>query len=93
MKNPGAYRNGNRDRGYGKDQDMTMVHTHPTAGRSSARLTSTVWLHRLAGYVSEFAAARRRARMMRALEALPPETLKDIGWPTTDNNSARIVRK
>jgi hypothetical protein len=31
--------------------------------------------------------------MLRALEGLPPETLKDIGWPTTDSNRIRVVRK
>jgi hypothetical protein len=31
--------------------------------------------------------------MLRALEALPPETLKDIGWPTTDNYGRSVIRK
>ncbi|NTJ42415.1 DUF1127 domain-containing protein [Agrobacterium larrymoorei] len=35
----------------------------------------------------------KRRQTMRALEALPADTLKDIGWPTTDNKRMRIVRK
>jgi hypothetical protein len=31
--------------------------------------------------------------MLRALEALPPETLKDIGWPTTDTTRIHTIRK
>jgi hypothetical protein len=71
---------------------MTMIHYLPTVTRSPHR-PSPSWLNRLSGYVSGLHQSWQRARMLRALEGLPPETLKDIGWPTTDNNRIRIVRK
>lgn len=72
---------------------MTMVHTHTAFGAARPRPAPEIWLHRVADRVSELYANWSRARTLRALEALPPETLKDIGWPTTDNHSTRIVRK
>ncbi|KJF66423.1 MULTISPECIES: DUF1127 domain-containing protein [Rhizobium] len=72
---------------------MTMIHYLPAASRSSHRPSFGGWLHRLSAQVSALYAARQRARMLRALEALPPETLKDIGWPTTDSSRIRVIRK
>ena len=72
---------------------MTMVHTHTASGAQRSQPAPQIWLHRVADYVSELNTSWRRARALRALEALPAETLKDIGWPTTDNDRTRIVRK
>lgn len=74
-------------------KDMTMIHYLPVANRSAHRPSSGGWLHRLSGHVSALYRSWRRARMLRALEALPPETLKDIGWPTTDNYRTSAIRK
>lgn len=72
---------------------MTMIHYLPVANRSSQRPSSSGWLHRLSDHVSARYAAWRREKMLRALEALPPETLKDIGWPTTETSHTRAIRK
>ncbi|MDH7801060.1 MULTISPECIES: hypothetical protein [unclassified Rhizobium] len=72
---------------------MTMIHYLPTANRSSLRPSSGSWLNRLSGQISALHTSWQRARMLRALEALPPETLKDIGWPTTDSNRTRFIHK
>lgn len=72
---------------------MTMVHYLPATNRSPHRLADGSWLRRLSSHVSTLYASWQRARMLRALEALPPETLKDIGWPTTDNFRMRGIRK
>lgn len=72
---------------------MAMIHYHPAANRSSQRPSTGSWLQRLLGQISDLHASWKRARMLRALEALPPETLKDIGWPTTDSNRIRVIRK
>ncbi|MFK3779034.1 hypothetical protein [Agrobacterium sp. NPDC089420] len=72
---------------------MTMIHYLPAANRSPHRPSSHNWLHRLSDHVSARYAAWRRARMLRALEALPPETLKDIGWPTTDTHRINVIRR
>ncbi|MBG0508962.1 hypothetical protein ACQZ5N_23460 [Agrobacterium sp. 22-221-1] len=72
---------------------MTMIHYLPVANRSSNRPSSTGWLHRLSDHVAARYAAWRREKMLRALEALPPETLKDIGWPTTDNSRINVIRR
>ena len=42
-----------------------------------------------AHYASEWRAARDEARTRRALNALPTEILKDIGWPDTDPRRAK----
>lgn len=71
---------------------MTVIITHSRSpGR--ALLHSSQWLDRFVGLFRALEAAWVRRQTLRALEALPPETLKDIGWPTTDNKAARIVRR
>lgn len=72
---------------------MTMIHYLPAANRSPHRPSSAGWLQRLSSNIASHYASWRRARMLRALEALPPETLKDIGWPTTDNYGRSVIRK
>lgn len=72
---------------------MTMIHYLPVADRSTHRPSPSSWLDRLSGHVSARYAEWRRERMLRALESLPPETLKDIGWPTPDTTRIRAVRK
>ncbi|WCJ61328.1 MULTISPECIES: hypothetical protein [Agrobacterium] len=72
---------------------MTMIHYLPVTNRSSLRPSPSGWLDRLSSHLSARYAEWRRDRMLRALEALPPETLKDIGWPTTDTTRIHAVRK
>lgn len=72
---------------------MTMIHYLPVTNRSTHRPSPIGWLHRLSDQISARYAEWRRARMLRALEALPPETLKDIGWPTTDTTRIHTIRK
>ncbi|MDH0613478.1 MULTISPECIES: hypothetical protein [unclassified Agrobacterium] len=72
---------------------MTMIHYLPVTNRSSHRPSPTGWLRRLSDNVFARYAEWRRARMLRALEALPPETLKDIGWPTVETTRIHIIRK
>lgn len=71
---------------------MTTVHYLPTANRSSQR-PSLNGLQQMSDYVSTLYQSWHRDRMLRALEALPPSTLKDIGWPTADNLRMEIHRK
>lgn len=72
---------------------MTMVHYLPVTNRSSHRPASRGWLQRLSEHVSARYADWRRDRMLRTLEGLPPETLKDIGWPTADTTRTHAGRK
>ncbi|MDZ7926490.1 MAG: hypothetical protein U5L46_05090 [Agrobacterium sp.] len=72
---------------------MAMIHYHPAANRSSHRPATDGWFQRLSGQISALHASWHRARMLRALEALPPETLKDIGWPASDSDLPRVIRK
>lgn len=71
---------------------MTVIISH---SRSPSR--ALLYLPRsLDGLLRLFRAlqtAWTRRQTLRALEALSPETLKDIGWPTTDNKATRILRK
>jgi len=67
--------------------EMTVIITH---GRRPRR--DLLHADRLVGLWRAVNTAWARRQTMRALEALPPETLKDIGWPTTDKKATRIVR-
>ncbi|MES5097167.1 DUF1127 domain-containing protein [Agrobacterium sp. BA1120] len=71
---------------------MTMITTHARRP-SRASLQSFHWLSRLVETGRALHALWRRRQNLRALEALPADTLKDIGWPTTDNKRMRIVSK
>ncbi|WHA39791.1 hypothetical protein [Agrobacterium larrymoorei] len=71
---------------------MTMITYHGESG-SSLRRHSSSWLSRLVGLGTDLYASWRRRQNLRVLENLPADTLKDIGWPTTDNKRMRIVRK
>ncbi|MBO9654621.1 hypothetical protein O3S81_03820 [Agrobacterium sp. SOY23] len=72
---------------------MTMIHHLPVTNRSQHHPSPSGWLDRLSDHVSARYAAWRRERMLRALESLPPETLKDIGWPTTETTRIHAIRK
>lgn len=50
-------------------------------------------LARLTELVRELDNAWRRVQSRRALEALPADTLKDIGWPATDAKQTRIINR
>lgn len=52
---------------------------HPLKGPS--------WLARLG---NDVLVSWRKRQALRALEALPTDTLKDIGWPSSDNKRMRI---
>ena len=93
MKQASAYRSRKQDRGSRKDKDMTMVHYLPVTNRSPHRPSPGGWLNRLSEQVAARYAEWRRDRMLRTLEGLPPETLKDIGWPTAETPSMRDIRK
>lgn len=71
---------------------MTMILTH-SRGPSRSRLHSRYWLSRLADLGRDLHESWRRRQSLRALEALPAETLKDIGWPSTDNKRMHIAQK
>lgn len=71
---------------------MTMILTH-SRRPSRVRLHSRYWLSRLADLGRDLHESWRRRQSLRALEALPAETLKDIGWPSTDNERMRIAQK
>ena len=71
---------------------MTMI-VHHSPSPSRRRLTDQRWLSRLTELVLELQTAWRAKQTLRALEALPADTLKDIGWPTTDTKQTRIVRR
>lgn len=69
----------------------TIVHQSPVPSR--VRLFTHRLLPRLSERVLALQTAWRRRQNLRALEALPTDTLKDIGWPTTDTTKTRIVRR
>ncbi|WP_111838060.1 DUF1127 domain-containing protein [Agrobacterium sp. lyk4-40-TYG-31] len=71
---------------------MTMITTH-SRGPSRVRLHSLYWLSHLVDLGRDLHASWRRRQSLRALEALPAETLKDIGWPSSDNKRMRIAQK
>lgn len=71
---------------------MTMIITHADP-RSRRRLNVHSWLSPLLGLGHNLHAAWSRRQSLRALEALPAETLKDIGWPTTDSRRMRTPRR
>lgn len=71
---------------------MTIITYHGESGSSLRRHPSN-WLSRLVGFGTHLYASWRRRQNLRILENLPADTLKDIGWPTTDNKRMRIVRK
>ncbi|MBP1876743.1 hypothetical protein [Agrobacterium rubi] len=75
-----------------RSSKMTMI-THHSPSPSRGRLFTRRWLSRLTELVLELQTAWRRKQTLRALEALPADTLKDIGWPTTDSKQTRIVRR
>ena len=93
MEQASAYRSRKQDRGSRKDKDMTMVHYLPVTNRSPHRPSPGGWLNRFSEQVAARYAEWRRDRMLRTLEGLPPETLKDIGWPTAETPSMRDIRK
>ena len=71
---------------------MTMIIDHgPSPSR--ARLFVRSRLARLTELVRELDNAWRRVQSRRALEALPADTLKDIGWPATDAKQTRIINR
>lgn len=71
---------------------MTVIITHD---RSPSRLLlhSPRWLDRVVYLGHSLRASWDRRQTLRALEALPAETLKDIGWPATDNKATHIVSR
>jgi len=71
---------------------MTMITTH-SRGPSKVRLHSYYWLSHLVDLGRYLHASWHRRQSLRALEALPAETLKDIGWPSSDNKRMRIAQK
>ena len=71
---------------------MTMITTH-SRGPYKGRLHSYYWLSHLVDLGRYLHASWRRRQALRALEALPAETLKDIGWPSSDNKRMRIAQK
>jgi uncharacterized protein YjiS (DUF1127 family) len=70
---------------------MTHITYHHARGPSRSSLQAIPSI--LTGFVVNFFAAWRRRQNMRILEALPQDTLKDIGWPTTETTPARLTRK
>ncbi|MBB3947579.1 uncharacterized protein YjiS (DUF1127 family) [Rhizobium skierniewicense] len=71
---------------------MTMI-VHQSPGPARGRLLTQRLLSRISERVLALQTAWRRKQNLRALEALPTDTLKDIGWPTTDTTKTRIVRR
>ncbi|NTF32213.1 hypothetical protein [Rhizobium skierniewicense] len=71
---------------------MTMI-VHQSPGPARERLLTHRLLSRISERVLALHTAWRRKQNLRALEALPTDTLKDIGWPTTDTTKTRIVRR
>ena len=71
---------------------MTMIITHGSRP-SRVRPHSIYPLSRLVDLGRDLVASWRRRQSLRALEALPAETLKDIGWPTSDSKRMRIAQK
>jgi uncharacterized protein YjiS (DUF1127 family) len=93
MFNKGAYQhclkpNMEHERSF----NMTMI-THHSRSPSRVRLQSHDWLSRLVELGRDLQTSWRRRQSQRALEALPADTLKDIGWPTSDSKRMRIVTK
>jgi hypothetical protein len=73
--------------------DMTMITYHQTDSPSRLRFYAPRWLLRLLSAAHSLHASWNRRKNLRILEALPPETLKDIGWPTTEMTRKPIVKK
>lgn len=71
---------------------MTMIIDHGP-GPSGARLFIRSRLARLTELVRELDNTWSRVQSRRALEALPADTLKDIGWPATDAKQTRIISR
>ncbi len=71
---------------------MTMI-IHHGGGSPSFLQNVQLRLTRLSGPVRNLYSSWRSRQNLRVLENLPADTLKDIGWPTTDNNRMRIIRK
>ena len=70
---------------------MTMITYHGGSGSSLRQKKN--WLSRFVELSTDLYASWRRRQNLRILENLPADTLKDIGWPTTDNKRMRIARK
>lgn len=71
---------------------MTMIIDHSPSS-SRGRLYIRRRLARLTELVRELDDAWRRMQSRRALEALPADTLKDIGWPATDAKQTRTINR
>lgn len=72
---------------------MTMITYHHAESPSRLRLYSPRWLLRLSRFAHSLYVSWSRRQTLRIIESLPSETLKDIGWPTTENADKRIVLK
>ena len=68
---------------------MSLVHCdtplpcQPRADLSATRLAEPAILF-LGAFLTRIAAARRRRQELRALEAMPFDLRKDLGWPAGD---------
>ncbi|MGV1753089.1 hypothetical protein [Agrobacterium sp. CG674] len=71
---------------------MTMI-IHHSPSPSRARLFIRSTLARLTELIRELDNTWSRVQSRRALEALPADTLKDIGWPATDAKQTRIISR
>lgn len=69
----------------------TIIHHSPSPSRG--RLFMRSKLARLTELVFRLNDAWCRAQSRRALEALPTDTLKDIGWPASDCKQTRIISR
>ena len=57
-----------------------------------SRLHLLQWPSWLARLGNDALLSWRKRQSLRALEALPTDTLKDIGWPSSDNKRMRIEK-
>ncbi|WP_421361060.1 hypothetical protein [Agrobacterium rosae] len=71
---------------------MTTITQH-SRSPSWLRLHSQHWLSYVVELGGDALASWRRRQSLRALEALPADTLKDIGWPSSDSKRMRIAAK
>ncbi len=58
-----------------------------------SRLHLKQWPSWLVEFGGAVLSSWRKRQSLRALEALPADTLKDIGWPSSDNKRLRIEQK
>jgi len=61
-----------------------MGETHLSVNARTGKENTMIVFASLSRFASSAVFRYRRARLNRAMEALSPETRKDIGWPTGD---------